>query len=68
MTPFCPVCEVPLTLSTKNLMYPIDPYNNSIPPPNPVLHCFKCDNIFDLLDEDGNELTLSEAKRLLPQN
>lgn len=65
MNPYCPVCQTPLTLSIKNLMYRIDPINNSIPPPPPVPHCLRCDDIITLYDDDGDRLTLSEAKQLL---
>lgn len=65
LNPYCPVCQTPLTLSIKKLIYRIDPFNNSIPPPPPVLHCLKCDDIITLYDDDGNELTLGEAKQLL---
>jgi predicted transcriptional regulator len=63
--PLCPICRTPLTLSTRNLIYRIDPFNNSIPPPQPIPHCLKCDKALPLYDDDGNHITLGEAKKLL---
>jgi predicted ArsR family transcriptional regulator len=63
--PLCPVCRTPLILSTRNLIYRIDLFNNSIPPPKPIPHCLKCDKALPLYDDNGNDITLSEAKELL---
>lgn len=69
LNPHCPVCKTLLTLSTRNLIYPIDPFTNKIPPPKPVPHCLKCDKALLLYDDNGKTVTLSEAKRLLsPQS
>lgn len=67
LNPLCPVCGTSLTPSTKNLIYPIDPFNNSIPPPKPVPHCLKCGEVLPLYDDDGRLLTLAEAKKRLSE-
>ena len=59
LTPYCPVCRTPLTLSTKLLIHDIRDT------PTPVPHCFKCNEIVDLYDDHGKALTLAEAKQLL---
>jgi len=63
--PLCPVCKTPLILSTKNLIYPIDLLNNTIPPPPPIPHCLKCNEALPLYDDHGKLITLVEAKKLL---
>ncbi len=63
LNPLCPVCKTPLTLSRDKLIYRID---GGVPLPLPEPHCFNCDKLLSLHDDDGNHLTLSEAKKLLP--
>lgn len=65
LNPLCPVCRTPLILSTRNLIYPIDPFNDSTPPPVPIPHCLKCDKALPLYDDEGKHLSLAEAKRHL---
>jgi hypothetical protein len=62
LNPLCPVCKTPLILSRDKLIYRID---GGVPLPVPEPHCFKCNKLLLLHDDDGNHLTLGEAKKLV---
>jgi hypothetical protein len=62
LNPLCPVCKTPLTLSRDKLIYRID---GGVPLPLPEPHCLKCGKVISLHDDEGNYLTLSEAKKRL---
>jgi hypothetical protein len=53
--PYCPVCEKPLAKHTVKIDGKIEA----------ALHCVKCDRSLALITDEGNRISLIEAKKLL---